>query len=135
MRAVIYCRVSTKEQTLNLSLPTQMTACREYCRRHGYSIAREFVEEGESAKTADRTKLQELLTYCRQNKNHVQALVVYNVTRFARDRFDHVVLRAHPSSLRRWTTVLAVVPHDTSQPDLRRQNRSPDLGHQPSWRF
>jgi len=83
MRAVIDCRVSTKEQTLNMSLPTQMKACREYRRRHGYSIAREFVEEGESTKIADRTRLQELLTYCLQNKSHVQALVVYNVTRFA----------------------------------------------------
>ena len=27
MRAIIYCRVSTKEQTLNLSLPTQKKAC------------------------------------------------------------------------------------------------------------
>ena len=54
-----------------------------YRRRHGYSIAREFVEEGESTKIADRTKLQELLTYCLQNKSYVQTLVVYNVTRFA----------------------------------------------------
>src|SRR5262245_31817237 len=32
MKAVIYCRVSTKEQTQNLSLPTQPKACREYSR-------------------------------------------------------------------------------------------------------
>jgi DNA invertase Pin-like site-specific DNA recombinase len=31
--AVIYVRVSTKEQTENLSLPTQLRACEEYCRR------------------------------------------------------------------------------------------------------
>jgi hypothetical protein len=34
--AVIYVRVSTKEQTENLSLPTQLRACEEYCRRQGY---------------------------------------------------------------------------------------------------
>ena len=34
--AVIYVRVSTKEQTENLSLPTQIRACEEYCRREGY---------------------------------------------------------------------------------------------------
>lgn len=33
--AVIYVRVSTKEQTENLSLPTQLRACEEYCRRPG----------------------------------------------------------------------------------------------------
>ena len=36
--AVIYVRVSTKEQTENLSLPTQLRACEEYCRRQGYEI-------------------------------------------------------------------------------------------------
>ena len=30
MRAVIYCRVSTKEQVSNLSLATQLNACRIY---------------------------------------------------------------------------------------------------------
>ena len=49
--AVIYVRVSTKEQTENLSLPTQFRACEEYCRRQGYEILERFHEEGESAKT------------------------------------------------------------------------------------
>ena len=93
MKAVIYCRVSTKEQTKNLSLPTQLKACRDYCRRYGYVVAREFVE-CESAKTANRTELKALLTYCKQNEGAIQALVVYNVTRFARERYDHVILRA-----------------------------------------
>ena len=52
--AVIYVRVSAKEQTENLSLPTQLRACEEYCRRQGYEILERFHEEGESAKTTDR---------------------------------------------------------------------------------
>jgi hypothetical protein len=36
----------------------------------------------------------ELLTYCSENKHDVHALIVYNISRFARDRFDHVVFRA-----------------------------------------
>jgi len=59
--AVIYVRVRTKEQTENLSLPTQLKACEEYCERHGFNILARFREEGESAKTADRTELQQLL--------------------------------------------------------------------------
>ena len=38
-RVAIYCRVSTKEQTKNLSLPVQEKACRDYCEREGYEIA------------------------------------------------------------------------------------------------
>jgi DNA invertase Pin-like site-specific DNA recombinase len=94
--AVIYVRVSTKEQTENLSLPTQLRACEEYCRRQGYEILERFHEEGESAKTTDRSPLQSLLTYCRLNKGRVHFVVVFNLTRFAR---DHFALRSHLQSL------------------------------------
>ena len=92
MIAVIYARVSTKEQTQNLSLPTQRRACEEYCRREGFDVAKVFMEEGESAKTADRTELQALLAYCRENKKKVQFVVVYNLSRFSRDARVHLAL-------------------------------------------
>src|SRR5262245_12840443 len=97
--AVIYVRVSTKEQTENLSLPTQLKACEEYCERQGFHVLVRFREEGESAKTADRTELQKLLQFCRKNKGRVQFVVVFNLTRFARDKYDHFALRAHLKSL------------------------------------
>ena len=58
-----------------------------------------FREEGESAKTADRTELQKLLQFCRTNKGRVQFVVVFNLTRFAREKYDHFALRAHLKSL------------------------------------
>ncbi len=94
MRGVIYCRVSTKEQTTNLSLPTQLKACRDYCERQGYEVAQEFTDAGESAKTADRTEFQKLLAFCRTNKRTVQFVVVYNISRFARNSHDFVVIGA-----------------------------------------
>ena len=97
--AVIYVRVSTKEQTENLSLPTQLRACEDYCRRQGYEVLERFHEEGESAKTTDRSQLQALLKYCRTHKGKVHFLVVYNLTRFAREKYDHFALRAHLNSL------------------------------------
>ena len=97
--AVIYVRVSTKEQTENLSLPTQLRACEEYCRRQGYEILERFHEEGESAKTTDRSQLQALLKYCCSHKGKVHFVVVYNLTRFAREKYDHFALRAHLKSL------------------------------------
>lgn len=97
--AVIYIRVSTKEQTENLSLPTQLRACEEYCRREGLEVVARFKEEGESAKSADRTELQRLLSFCRTNQGKVHFVVVFNLTRFARDKYDHFALRAHLQSL------------------------------------
>jgi hypothetical protein len=97
--AVIYVRVSTKEQTENLSLPTQLRAREDYCRRQGYEVLERFHEEGESAKTTDRSQLQALLKFCRTHKGKVHFLVVYNLTRFAREKYDHFALRAHLKSL------------------------------------
>src|SRR5439155_5426759 len=77
MQAVIYCRVSTKEQVENLSLATQRRACEEYCRRAGWGVARAFVDAGESAKTADRPEFQSMLAYCRENRKRVGVVVVY----------------------------------------------------------
>jgi len=99
MRAVIYVRVSTKDQVKNLSLPTQRKACIEYCQRQNLLVDKVFVEEGESAKTADRTELKNLLAYCLKNKGRINTIVVYAVNRFARERHSHVVLRAQLSSL------------------------------------
>ena len=98
-RAVIYCRVSTTEQTKNLSLPVQEKACREYCDREGYEIAAIFIEEGESAKTIERPKFKELLAFCRQRKNRVDAVVVNSISRFSRDKYSHVTVRALLSKL------------------------------------
>jgi site-specific DNA recombinase len=93
MKAVVYVRVSTKEQTHNLSLPTQRKACEDYCLRQGWDVARVFMEQGESAKTADRTQLQAMLAYCRANRKFVQFVVVYNLSPFSRDTGAHRALR------------------------------------------
>ena len=93
MKAVIYCRVSTKDQTSNLSLPTQRQSCVEYCQKHGYSVDRVFTEEGESAKTADRPEFSKLLSYCRHKKGVIQAVVVYSISRFARNSHDFYAVK------------------------------------------
>lgn len=94
MKAVIYCRVSTKEQVQNLSLPTQLKACRDYCDREGYDVAREFTDAGESAKTTDRPEFQKLLEFCRLHKRDVQFVVFYNVTRFSRSTLDYSIVKS-----------------------------------------
>jgi site-specific DNA recombinase len=89
MRAVLYCRVSSLEQTKNLSLPTQEKACREYCARNGYDVDHVFVDAGESAKSTDRPEFLRLLSYCREQQGSVHAVVVYSLTRFSRQQADH----------------------------------------------
>ena len=57
-------------------------------------MARVFVEEGESAKTADRTEFQRMLVFCREQQKTVDVVVVYNLSRFARNQTDHHAIRA-----------------------------------------
>lgn len=94
MNGVIYCRVSSKEQVEGTSLESQELACREYAERNRIDVLRVFVERGESAKFADRTQLLELLAFCQERKNAVQALLVWKVDRLARNVGDHFSIKA-----------------------------------------
>lgn len=92
-RAVIYVRVSTKEQVQNMSLSIQREQCRDWCERNGYDVDRVFEDAGESAKTIDRPEFLRMVDYCRSSKGRVQAVVVYSGSRFARNLDDHVSMR------------------------------------------
>jgi len=91
--AVIYCRVSDVRQVDNMSLGSQERLCREYVERQGWAVGKLFVEKGESASTANRTELTELLHHCITHQQQIVAVVVYAVDRFARDLHDYLVLR------------------------------------------
>ena len=111
--AVLYCRVSTKDQVQNYSLSMQEKECRAYCEKHGVEVLEAFVEEGESAKTTDRPEFQKMLRYCQTHKKHVAWLVVYSFNRFARSTEDHLTTKA---MLLRWGINLRSVtePSDDS---------------------
>jgi site-specific DNA recombinase len=58
--------------------------CREYCKRNDRNVNRVFIEKGESAKTANRPEIRELLAYCRPNKSKLNFVVVHSLSRFSR---------------------------------------------------
>lgn len=92
--AVIYCRVSTKEQVEEgNSLSTQGRMCREYAAREGYQILEAFIEQGESAKTQDRRELQRMMTYCSKKINNIQAVITYKIDRISRNMDDYSQIR------------------------------------------
>ncbi len=93
-RALLYLRVSDPRQVHNLSLDTQEQICRDYCDREGMEVIEVFREEGESAKTRDRTELKHLLETCSERRGEIDVVVVYNLNRFARNKPDHYLLRA-----------------------------------------
>ena len=54
MRVVLYARVSSERQDIDLSISAQLKALREYASRSGHTVVREYVDEAESGRTIDR---------------------------------------------------------------------------------
>jgi len=92
-RAVVYVRVSSQDQVHNLSLDTQEKHCRDLCARQGWQVARVFREEGESAKTADRTELRVLLSHIAEARPRVDFVVMYDTKRFMRNWVEYAILK------------------------------------------
>lgn len=95
-RAVIYLRVSTKEQaetdygTEGFSIPAQREACQRKAEALGAAVVGEFVDRGESAKTADRPELQRMLNSLAAEA--VDLVIVHKLDRLARSRADDVAI-------------------------------------------
>lgn len=94
INAIIYIRVSDPSQIDNASFDVQSATCERYAKDQGWKVIKTFKEEGESAKYADRTKLKELIEYCRINKGKNQVCLVYKLDRFARNQIDHYAIKA-----------------------------------------
>ncbi len=94
--AVIYLRVSTKEQAERggeaegFSIPAQREACRRKAASISAVVVDEFVDRGESAKTADRPDLQRMLRFIAEQP--VKYVIVHKVDRLARNRADDVAI-------------------------------------------
>ncbi|WP_338065679.1 recombinase family protein [Mycetocola reblochoni] len=92
--AVSYLRVSTREQAERggtdegFSIPAQREANRRKADELGARIVREFVDAGESARSADRDGLQEMLAFLAATR--VQFCIVHKLDRLARNRADDV---------------------------------------------
>lgn len=83
MNALIYLRVSTKEQAAKdetaegYSIPAQREACARHCSDKGWSVADEFVDAGESARSAARPQLRAMLQ--RIAEGDIGAVVVHKI--------------------------------------------------------
>jgi site-specific DNA recombinase len=82
--AVMYTRVSSKEQTENLSLDVQRKGILAYAERNGYSIVETYGGTYESAKNEERVEFQRMMEFVRRNKKTVSAILIYSMDRFSR---------------------------------------------------
>ena len=83
MIAALYARVSTEEQAnRENSIPAQIRALREYCKKNNITIYDEFIDEGISGQKSERPSFQKMLKAAHNGK--VNIILVHKFDRFAR---------------------------------------------------
>ena len=94
----LYARVSSDRQDVDLSVAAQLRALRDYAEKNGYLVCREYVDEAESGRIADRPQFQKMLDAAGKPEAPFKEILVWKFSRFTRKR-EHAV--AFKSMLRR----------------------------------
>ncbi len=95
MRAALYARVSSEQQVeRDLSVPSQLKAMADYAAKQGWSVVEEFTDLAESARTANRPEFQSMIAWAKKNPAPFEVILVWKLSRFARNREDSIVYKA-----------------------------------------
>jgi site-specific DNA recombinase len=93
MRVVLYARVSSEKQAeKDLSISAQLKALRNYAEDRGWKVHKEYIDEAESARTANRPAFQQMIAHAKQRQ--FDAILVWKMSRFARNREDSIIYKS-----------------------------------------
>ena len=96
--AAVYARVSSDRQDVDLSVAAQLRALREYADRNGFVIVRQYVDEAESGRVADRPQFRRMIDEGGRTNSPFELILVWKFSRFTRKR-EHAI--AFKSMLRK----------------------------------
>ena len=112
--AALYARVSSDRQDVDLSVAAQLRALRNYAAQHSYVVVREYVDEAESGRVADRPEFRKMLDAGGRPSAPFQVILVWKFSRFTRKR-EHAV--AFKAMLRRkGIRVISITEHADDSP-------------------
>ena len=112
--AALYARVSSDRQDVDLSVAAQLRALRDYAKKNGYLVAREYIDEAESGRIADRPQFRKMLDDANGANAPFKEILVWKFSRFTRKR-EHAV--AFKSMLRRkGVRVVSITEHADDTP-------------------
>ena len=94
MKVALYARVSSDRQDVDLSITAQLKALREYAQRQDSLIVKEYVDEAESGRTSQRPVFQHMIRDARRDPKPFETILVWKLSRFARNREDSLVYKA-----------------------------------------
>lgn len=93
MNVALYLRYSSDKQT-EQSIEGQQRVCEDFCRQNGYTIVATYVDRATSAFKDTEKRLQFGKMIKDSEKQLWQAVVVYKLDRFARNRYDSATYKA-----------------------------------------
>lgn len=89
VKVYIYTRVSTAMQVDGFSLSAQERKIEEFCKYKDYLIVGRYSDEGKSgSEVAGRENFQKMLFDIKRRKDNVKYVVVFKLSRFARNTRD-----------------------------------------------
>ena len=91
MNVVIYCRYSSHAQN-EQSIEGQLKTCYDFCEKNKHIIVAEYIDRAVSGTTDNRPEFQRMVED--SAKKHFQGVVVYQLDRFARNRYDSAIYKA-----------------------------------------
>ena len=91
MNAVLYARFSSHSQN-EQSIEGQLKACYEFAQREGYIVVGEYIDRALSGKTDNRPQFQKMIAD--SAKRHFEIIIVYQLDRFSRNRYDSATNKA-----------------------------------------
>ena len=93
-KAVIYCRVSSAQQTTRTDgLSSQEQRCRSYCEHKGYEVVSVFKDDM-SGSLVKRPGMDAMIKFLRSTRKHSHVVVIDDISRLARGIEAHLQLRA-----------------------------------------
>ena len=112
--AALYARVSSDRQDVDLSVAAQLRALRDHARKNDYMVVREYVDEAESGRIADRPQFRKMIDEATKSEAPFREILVWKFSRFTRKR-EHAV--AFKSMLRRkGVRVVSITEHADDTP-------------------
>ena len=95
MNVVLYARVSSEKQAeKDLSIPAQLKSLKKYALEREWDVVAEYVDEGESARTANRPAFREMISAAKKKERPFDAILVWKLSRFARNREDSILYKS-----------------------------------------
>ncbi len=91
MNVVIYARFSSHSQN-EQSIEGQLKTCYDFAQKQGYVILDEYIDRALSGTTDNRPQFLKMIDD--SNKKHFEGVLVYQLDRFARNRYDSATYKA-----------------------------------------